>query len=144
MKDLEHDSVNNPQKMWEKLKKLGDPPSSKAVLEIIREDGSITNDTKEVLNKWFCDISQLFSGLRENPEFSFNDAFYEEVSNKKQELENISPEQYTQKFQYDCNELNSDVLYSEVSKSIDRARLKKAYLEIPNEALKNENAKLLL
>ena len=144
MDDLERESVENPQKMWEKLKKLGDPPSSKAVLEIIREDGTISNDIQEILSKWYKDISQLFSGLRENPEFSFDDAFYEEILSKKQELENISHEQFSQQFQYDCNELNSEILYSEVSRGIERARLRKAYLEIPNEALKNENAKNLL
>ena len=34
--DLEHDTIKNPQQMWSKLKQLGNPPSSKAVLEIIR------------------------------------------------------------------------------------------------------------
>ena len=46
--------------------------------------------------------------------------------------------------QYDSNDINSDILYSEVSKCIDNSKNKKAYLDIPNEALKNENAKLLL
>lgn len=96
--------------MWDRLKKLGDPKSSKAVLEIIREDESISNDIQEVLSKWFNDISKLFAGLQENPEFSFNDRFYEEIISKKQELENISPEQFSQNFQYDCNELNSEIL----------------------------------
>ena len=142
--DLERDSVQNPQKMWEKLKKLGDPPSSKAVLEIIREDETISSDIQEILARWHKDISQLFSGLRENPEFSFDGGFYQEILAKKEELENISPEDFAQNSQYDPTELNSEILFAEVSKCIDKAKLKKAYLEIPNEALKNENAKLLL
>ena len=144
MSELERDSVQNPQKMWQKLKKLGDPPSSKAVLEIIRDDDSISNDIQEILTKWYSDIGNLFSGVRDNPELSYDDMFYEEIKAKKRELENISPENLAQSSQYDCSELNSDILYSEVSRCIDRAKLKKAYLEIPNEALKNENAKLLL
>ena len=40
--------------------------------------------------------------------------------------------------------MNSEILYSEVSKCINNSKYKKAYLDIPNEALKNENAKLLL
>ena len=86
----------------------------------------------------------MFSGVRDNPELSYDDMFYEEIKAKKRELENISPENLAQSSQYDCSELNSDILYSEVSRCIDKAKLKKAYLEIPNEALKNENAKLLL
>ena len=106
------------------------------MLEIIRDDESISTDIQEILSKWYCDISKLFSGARENPEFSFDDDFFEEILAKKQELENLTPEQFTQKFEYDCSDLNSDILFSEVSKCIDKAKLKKAYLEIPNEASK--------
>ena len=142
--DLERDTRNNPQKMWERLKKLGDPPSSKAVLEIIREDESISTDIQEILTRWHTDISKLFSGLRDNPEFSFDDQFFEEILAKKEELENSLPQEFSENSQYDTNELNTEILFAEVSKCIDKAKLKKAYLEIPNEALKNENAKLLL
>ena len=142
--DLENDTIKNPQKMWEKLKKLGDPPSSKVVLEIIREDETISSDIKEVLIRWQDDISKLFSGLRESPNFSVDDDFYQEILAKKSELENLLPDDPGQNPQYDCSQLNSDILFAEVSKCIDKARLKKAYLDIPNEALKNENAKLLL
>ena len=44
----------------------------------------------------------------------------------------------------DSTELNCAILFEEVSKCIDNAKMKKAYLEIPNESLKNPNAKLLL
>ena len=40
--------------------------------------------------------------------------------------------------------MNTSVSFDEVSKAIDRAKLKKAYLEIPNEIMKNFNAKILL
>ena len=45
---------------------------------------------------------------------------------------------------YDSVSINSDILFSEISDSIDSLKLGKAYLEIPNDALKNNNAKLLL
>ena len=141
---LEQDSLKNPRNMWEKLKKLGDPPSSKAVLEIIRQDESISTDLQEILMRWQNDISKLFSGLREEPEFVFDDIFYEEILNKKKEFENICPEDVLQDSKYDSAELNSEILYNEVSKCIDSSKLHKAYLDIPNEALKNTNAKLLL
>ena len=58
-----------------KLKQLN-PPSKRIVLKIIREDKTISSDIKEVLNKWFIDISKLYSGIRENPEVVFDDNFY--------------------------------------------------------------------
>ena len=37
-----------------------------------------------------------------------------------------------------------DICYKEVSDAIDRTKFGKAYLDVPNEALKNENATKLL
>ena len=71
--------------MWAKLKKLSNPTSTKAVLEIVRADETISNDKKEVLKRWHTDISNLFSGLRNNPDFPFNDNFYQEILDKKNE-----------------------------------------------------------
>jgi hypothetical protein len=52
--------------MWSSLKKLNNPPSSRVALEIVREDDSISRDLKEILERWLKDISNLFSGIREN------------------------------------------------------------------------------
>ena len=142
--DLEHDTLNNPQKMWAKLKQLGNPPSSKAVLEIIRDDNSISSDIREILTRWHEDISKLFAGLRDNPEFAFDDNFYNEIIDKKNEFETLSQAEQVLSSQYDSHDINSDILYNEVSKCIDNSKYNKAYLDIPNEALKNKNAKLLL
>ena len=40
--------------------------------------------------------------------------------------------------------MNKEFTQVEVAGAIDRSKLGKAYLEIPNEALKNKNAKILL
>ena len=40
--------------------------------------------------------------------------------------------------------INSEITYSEVSEAIDNLKKNKAFLDIPNEALKNINSKLLL
>ena len=98
----------------------------------MREDKTISNDIKKKLERWHKDISNLFSGIRENPEFAFDDTFYQEVLDKKQEFENLSPEDQNNVTNYDSTSLNSDLLFDEVSKAIDRAKLKKAYLQIPN------------
>ena len=142
--DLEKAAQFNPTEMWDKLKKLSNPPSSKVVLEIVRDDETISTDIKEILTRWHKDISGLFSGLRENPDFAFDEDFFQEIKNKKSEFENICPPDIEQSSQYSSAELNSDILYNEVSKCVDCAKLHKAYLQIPNEALKNANAKQLL
>ena len=116
----------------------------KAALEIIREDGSISTDIKEVLIRWYDDISSLFSGLHEDPELAYNEDFYMEVLNKKKEFEEMTSEQQFEQSEYDSEELNSVLTYDEVSEAINRSKYRKSYLEIPNEILKNRNAKLLL
>ena len=141
---IEKLAESDPNEMWSKLKKLSNPPSSKAVLEIVREDGTISNDVKEVLKRWHEDIGKLFSGLRENPEFAFDNDFYEEIIEKKNEFENLAPEQQDQQSDFNSSDLNKNISYDEVSRAIDKSKLKKAYIEIPNEAVKNENAKKLL
>jgi hypothetical protein len=75
--DLEKNAVCNPNSMWATLKKLSDPPSTKAVLEIVRADETISRDIKEILEKWQLEISKLFSGIRENPEMAFDDDFFQ-------------------------------------------------------------------
>ena len=58
--ELELSAKQNPTDMWSRLKKLSNPPSSRAALEIVRGDGTISNDVKEVLERWLQDISKLF------------------------------------------------------------------------------------
>ena len=146
LNDLEKLASENSADIWAKLKKLGDPPCSKAALEIVRADETISRDIKEVLERWHLDISRLFSGIRDNPEMAFNEKFYQEIINKKQEFDQMSLE-YQQAFSnlnLSSDELNIEITFLEVSKAIDRAKCRKAYLEIPNEVMKNKHAKLIL
>ena len=46
---------------------------TKAALEIVRGDESISRDLKEILERWFQDISRLFSGLQDNPNVAFDE-----------------------------------------------------------------------
>ena len=43
--------------MWATLKRLENNPSPKAAMEIVRADNTISNDVKEVLERWHSDIS---------------------------------------------------------------------------------------
>ena len=90
------------------------------------------------------DISKLFSGVRENPEMSFDDNFYEEIKSKKQEFENLSSFEQQQTSNYSSESINTEISFEEVSDAIDNIKFHKAYLNIPNEAMKNYNAKCIL
>ena len=73
--ELENNAKSNPTSMWSSLKKLNNPPSSRAALEIVRADDTISRDLKEILERWLNDISGLFSGVRESPGMAFDDQF---------------------------------------------------------------------
>ena len=135
---------SNKTDMWSTLKRLSNPSTSRAVLEIVREDKSISSDIKEILERWHGDISRLFSGIRDNPEMAFDEDFYSEIVRKKAEFESLSTEEQNSGNIFDSEMLNSEISYSEVSNAIDSIKRNKAFLEIPNEALKNINSKLLL
>ena len=141
---LEKCAKNDPNEMWKILNSLSEPKSSKVIMEIIRNDESISTDIEEILARWHSDISGLFSGLREDPGLAFNDQFFLQISDLKDEFENLSKNQQENAAQFDTSAMNSQFTLGEVSDAIDRSKLGKAYLEIPNEALKNKNAKSLL
>ena len=138
-------AAKNSADIWAKIKKLNSPPT-RPPLEIIKEDNTISSDIKEILERWHRDISHLFSGLRENPEIAFNDAFYSEILSKREEFENLSEAQQSEfsNLEFSGDILNNDIKYEEVSRAIDRTKIGKAYLEIPNDVIKNLNAKILL
>ena len=128
----------------EKAEATKQPSTARAALEIVREDETISRDLKEILERWFKDIASLFSGLREDPDIAFDDNFYQQIIDKKNEFENMSLKQQSQNCQYNSDALNFEFSNDEVSDAIDNSKYRKAYLEIPNEVLKNINAKLLL
>ena len=85
----------------------------------------------------------MFSDITDNPELAFNDDFYNDIVNKKNEFEALSDEQQQERAPFDTSPLNEGLSFEEVSEAINQSKLHKSFLEIPNEALKNENAKIL-
>ena len=129
--------------MWSSLKKLNNPPCSRAALEIVRADDTISHDLKEILERWLLDISKLFSGVEDNPEMVFDNNFYEEILNKKQEFKNLTNQQQEQSSRFESRSINKTITFREVSEAINSIKFSKAYLKIPNEAMKIENAQIL-
>ena len=55
LKDLEQVADSDPSEMWRKIKQLNNCKINRAALEIVRADKSISNDLKEVLERWHKD-----------------------------------------------------------------------------------------
>ena len=70
--------------------------------------------------------------------------FVSERNFEKCEFENLTTEQQNRTSKYDTETINQEISFKEVSDAINNIKLKKAYLDIPNEALKNDHAKLIL
>ena len=77
--ELENLASSNSAEMWKKINALSEPKSSKVVMEIIREDGTISGDVKDVLTRWYTDISGLFAGAKESPELVFDEKFLSQI-----------------------------------------------------------------
>ena len=41
------------------------------------EQPAVHKSSPRILERWHSDIYKLFSGIRENPEFAFDDQFYD-------------------------------------------------------------------
>ena len=136
---------NKSPNLWEHIKKLNCPPT-KPRFEIIRDDGSVSTDSDEILDKWFTDISRLYSGVRNNPEMVFDEDFYKEVLAMKAQYEDACNEVQlnTGDENSRLSKLNKEINFNEVSAAIDNTKIGKAYLDIPNDVLKNDNAKKVL
>ena len=59
-------------------------------------------------------------------------------------FDSLSSDEQEAKSSFDSTLLNCDITFEEVSAAIDSAKLGKAFLFVPNEALKNDQAKKLL
>ena len=142
--DLADKASHDPTEMWKRLKALSDSKNSHVLLEIISEDGSISKDKKEVLQKWHTDFSECFKGIKDDPTMVFDDDFLSKITKLKTDFEKLSHELQESGSPFDSTLLNCDITYNEVAYAIDKSKLGKAFLFVPNEALKNDQAKILL
>lgn len=75
---------------------------------------------------------------------AYDEDFYTEVIRKKADFESLRRGNALEDENTIMQEFNDDIRYDEVSYAVDSSKCKKAYLNIPNEAMKNKSAKLLL
>ena len=71
--------------IWQEIKKLTSPPI-RPILEIVNTDGSTSRRNEDVRNRWYSDIANLFSGLKNDPDLAYDDSFYGEIIKKRKSL----------------------------------------------------------
>ena len=123
---------------------MNEPKSSRAILEIIRDDGTISTDIQEILTQWHKEFSDSFAGLKDNIDLAFDDEFLENITQLKNDFEKLSPDQQQITSPCDSSKLNAQITLQEVEFAIKHSKLGKAFLLVPNEALKNPQATRLL
>ena len=82
--------------------------------------------------------------IKDDPDLVFDDDFLDRITKLKDDFDVLSENEQESKSQFDNENLNCEITYQEVSNAIDQSKLGKAYLSIPNEALKNNASKFLL
>ena len=97
--------------MWKRLKALSDRKSSAVLLEIIRQDGTISTDKKEVLEKWCSDFSECFKGIKDDPDLVYDDDFLENIKNLKASFDTLSSAEQEEKSSFDSTMLNSKISF---------------------------------
>ena len=141
---LADDASSNPTEIWKRLKALSEPKSSRAILEIIRNDGTISTDIQEILTQWHKDFSDCFAGLKDNIDLAFDDEFLDNITRLKNDFDQLSPEQQQSITPCDSSKLNDQITLEEVEFAVKNSKLGKAFLLVPNEALKNPQSIRLL
>ena len=129
-----HDYLNdyeNPREFWKAIGKIGLSNERKQNIpfEVITNDGTVSNDKADVLEKWQTDYERLFNLNAGN----FDDVHLEYVKRCLDNENNSFPK-------LDCEPLNSPITYQEVKQAVYHARLKKStgIDNIPAEVLRNE------
>ena len=58
---LEQANIDNPTEFWKSIAKLGPKTESGIPMEVKRDDGSVSDDLNEVLERWKSDFASLFA-----------------------------------------------------------------------------------
>ena len=82
--------------------------------------------------------------MKDDPDLVFDDEFFENIKNLKAKFDELSNDEQEAGSNFNSVNLNCDISYDEVAAAVDSAKLGKAFLFVPNEALKNDTAKKML
>ena len=130
--DIEEMSTNNPNEFWRKIEKLGPKRDKSIPVEIIYENGAVSNDESVVFERWKNDFYNLYNCSDNN---DFDDVYFDRAKLHKVLLENnISDHLYESN-----SELNSNVTIEEVALIVRKAKCGSAsgIDELPYDVVKN-------
>ena len=130
-------NTNNPKEFWRKINELGPTSKPKDIpIEIIKSDGTVSNQLEDVLQKWKNDYEKLFA---ENVNPSFDEAFLQDVKTENELSEaNMFTSNTTPPEGIDI--MNDPISIQEVAKAVAAAKNDKAAGcdGLPSEVYKND------
>ena len=113
--DIEEMSTNNPNEFWRKIEKLGPKRDKTIPVEIIHENGAVSNDESVLFERWNNDFYNLYNCSDNN---DFDNIYFDRAKLHKVLLENnISGHLYESN-----SELNSNVTIEEVALIVRKAK----------------------
>lgn len=130
---LEYVNTKNPREFWSQIKKIGPNKHERIPFETYRSDGTLTDDTDEVLSIWKEKYETLYCTDNDNHE-NYDKAFYQEILVEKELLEHNSENDNN-----NDDDINIDIAYNEVRNIVMSSKNGKAIGldNLPYEIFKN-------
>ncbi len=115
--EIETIQTENPRQFWEQIKRLGPKKTFEIPMAVISENGEINKDQSDVLKKWEADFKSLFNKAKASENANFDETFYEEVMQYKNDLE-IHMRSNNINETNEQEELNRQITIAEVEKVV--------------------------
>ena len=62
--EIESISTTNPNDLWDRIRKLGPRVGKQIPIEVVTENGGVTREQHEVLDRWKQDFERLYNGSK--------------------------------------------------------------------------------
>ncbi len=134
--EIEDFCTKDPKEFWRHVQNLGPRKSSSVPIEIVDENGNVSNNVNEVLNKWKDDFETLYTGKSQQDEH-FDDVFLDTANQQRIHLE----QQMLEPLFIQNKSLNKNFTIEEIKKCVNKAKNNKAVGidRIPYEILRYDN-----
>ncbi|CAG2194034.1 unnamed protein product [Mytilus edulis] len=134
-------SINqgNPKEFWREISKLGPGKTSTNIDSVNMDDGSVSHDPSEILQRWKEEYSKLFSSDNTKVDSEFVEQLQNLNSQLEREYENL-PVNQTYVDNTSTSELNEPISLDETKRALMSLKNGKAVGidNLPNEILKSD------
>ena len=141
LQKIENSSNNNPKEFWGHINNLG--PNKKATSHIPKSvtiDNKLITDQNIVINKWFVDFSNLYSGPQNDGDYDFR--FYNKMIERlrTKELSMALPVYIENEY------INNNISYTEIQNIVKQLKNQKAVGMdlLPNEIIKSNSIQIFM